>query len=104
MTMTNVEAFAFAKKNPNKRGEVIHCIDNPYWARIWLERFPEDKEKLIHFYQPVHDAGSALVFASRFPEDKDKVIQFVDKSYWVYHWLEEFPEDENYFIEKGLLV
>lgn len=43
--MNDEEAFFFAKKNPERRHEVIQFITTIQYAYEWLEQFPEDKNE-----------------------------------------------------------
>ena len=70
--MTNEEAFVFAKKNPNKRGEVIRFIDDSGRAYKWALRFPEDKDKVIQF---VTVSDHAYMLAVHFAEYQDEMKQ-----------------------------
>ena len=70
--MTNEEAFEFAKKNPEKRHEVIQYITVSIWAYKWALRFPEDKDKVIQF---VTVSDHAYMLAVHFAEYQDEMKQ-----------------------------
>ena len=120
--MTNEEAWTFAKKNAERKHEVIQFITEAYWRICWCHAFPDDICKIAQCITNSHEAvwwactfpkyknnviicidnsEDACKWAMWFPKDKDKVIQFVDEQSDIKTWIDTFPKDEEYFKNKG---
>lgn len=69
---------------------LLRYIKTSYYARAWAEKFPNDKNKLIHLMK---NSVQCMGWILNHPEDRNILKEFLE-GYEIIHYVEKYNEDK----------